>query len=205
MSSAPSDEQRLLRSLRNRAPGAFEELLDLYEQPVYRFVHRLLDDPSDAPDVTQEVFIKIFRGLGDFRAECSLKTWVYRIAVREAANRRRWFFRHRRKECSIEFREDENGFGERLADSRETPFEAVRRRERREIVAAALRQLDERLRAVVVMRDLEGISYQEIAQTLGVPLGTVKSRILRGREALKVKLKRQFPAEVLDGLVLQAE
>ncbi len=82
-------ESDLLVRLQGRRPGAFEELLDLYQQPLYRLVFRLLEVPSEAADVTQEVFIKVFLKLGSFRGDCSLKTWLYRIAVREASNRRR--------------------------------------------------------------------------------------------------------------------
>ena len=93
-----ADDRDLLQRLKNRRPGAFEEFLDRYQQPIHGFIYRLLDDPSEAPDVTQEVFIKVFLNIGDFRGDSSLKTWVYRIAVHEASNRRRWFARHRRRE-----------------------------------------------------------------------------------------------------------
>ncbi len=205
--SAPrSNEAELIRRLQCRYPGAFEELLDSYEQPVYRFVYRLLDDPSDAPDVTQEVFVKIFLKVGGFRGDSSLKTWIYRIALHEASNRRRWFSRHRGRELSLDFSSDGHGLnGHWFVDPQETPFDALSRQEQLELVENALRMIDSRLRYAVVMRDIEGMSYQEIADTLKVSLGTVKSRILRGRETLKKRLQREVRDTVPESCALQPE
>jgi RNA polymerase sigma-70 factor (ECF subfamily) len=181
-------------------------LVALFEQPVFRFVYRLIDDPADAPDVTQEVFIKIFRKIDSFRGDCSLKTWVYRIAINEAANRRRWFSRHRRNTVSIDDNENASpGDGGWFVDRRESPFDTVQRKQVMDIIQKCLRGIDPRLRSAVVLRDLEGLEYSEIANVLNVPLGTVKSRILRGREALKVRLQHELPAPVLDACLLQTE
>lgn len=199
-------DAKLLARLRQGSSQAFEELIDVYQGPVFGFVYRLLEDPSDAPDVAQEVFLKVYRKLGDFRGECSLKTWIYRIAIREASNRRRWFFRHRNREKAMDGEGEQDGFfWERLKDQGDTPFEALHRREQREIIAQGLRSMDERLRVALVLRDIEGLSYNEIAETLQISLGTVKSRILRGREALKQRLRRQTPELAPDGCVLQTE
>ena len=205
--SAPrSSEADLIRRLQCRYPGAFEELLDSYERPVYRFVYRLPDDPSDAPDVTQDVFVKIFLKVGDFRGDSSLKTWIYRIAVHEASNRRRWFSRHRGRELSLDFSPHGDGLnGHWFVDPQETSFDALSRQEQMELVENALRAIDSRLRCAVVMRDIEGMSYQEIADTLKVSLGTVKSRILRGRETLKKRLRREVWGTVPEASALQPE
>ena len=203
--TGPPDEQAgLVRRLKCRSTEAFDELLDCYQGPVYGFVYRLLDHSADAADVTQEVFLKVFRKIDDFRGDCTLKTWVYRIAVNEASNRRRWFKRHRRNETSME---DENGVQrwDWLRDPSASPFDTLQQRERSDLVQDALRDLDERLRAAVVLRDLEGLSYNEIADALEISLGTVKSRILRGREALKVALERRMAAGSLQGAFLQQE
>ncbi len=205
--SAPrlSDEE-LIPKLQRRYPGAFEELLDAYEQPVYRFVYRLLDDPSDAPDVTQDVFVKIFLKVGDFRGDSSLKTWIYRIAVREASNRRRWFSRHRGRELSLDSSLNGDGLkGHWFVDPQPNPFDALDRKEQMELVENALRTIDSRLRTALVMRDMEGMSYQEIADTLKVSLGTVKSRILRGRETLKKRLRCEVRDPVPEACALQPE
>ena len=205
---APScdDNADLLDRLRARRPGAFEELLDLYQKPIYGFVYRLLDDPADAPDVTQEVFIKVFRKIGGFRGDCSLKSWLYRIAINEALNRRRWFSRHRRAETPMDSVNGVSGpAAHALADKGESPFDLTYRREQMALVEQTLRQMDERLRCAVLLRDVEGHSYNDIAEMLQLSLGTVKSRILRGREALKRGLQRHLPAELPDGVALHTE
>ena len=92
------EDLRLIESLREGAECAYEELLTRFQQPVYTLALRLLNDPSEACDVVQEVFLKVFRNIGSFRGQSTLKTWVYRITVNEAHNARRWFFRHRRRE-----------------------------------------------------------------------------------------------------------
>lgn len=205
LQTGPPDEQAgLVRQLKCRSTEAFDELLDCYQGPVFGFVYRLLDHSADAADVTQEVFLKVFRKIDDFRGDCTLKTWVYRIAVNEASNRRRWFKRHRRQETPLE---DENGVQrwDWLRDPSASPYDAVHQREQRDLVQEALRDVDERLRAAVVLRDLEGLSYNEIADALEISLGTVKSRILRGREALKVAIERRTAGGALQGAFLQLE
>jgi RNA polymerase sigma-70 factor (ECF subfamily) len=192
-----TDDRDLLHRLQNRHPGAFEEFLDLYQKPIHGFIYRLLDDPSEAPDVSQEVFIKVFLKIGDFRGDSSLKTWVYRIAVHEAANRRRWFSRHRRREtCALQDDDSEIRLGRYLADEAESPFDATYRQEQRNLLRKVLRRMDERLRVVVILRDVEGLSYIEISETLQISLGTVKSRILRGRELLRSKLQQQVSSTI---------
>lgn len=200
----PEDpEAGLTRRLKCREAAAYAELIEKYEKPIYGFVYRLLDNPDDAPDVAQEVFVKVFRSIDDFRGDSTLKTWIYRIAVHEAANRRRWFSRHRRSEISIDAGSDEGASTwEWLRDGRQGPFEQLQHVEQLDLVEDSLRDVDERLRAAVVMRDLEGLSYNEIAESLEISLGTVKSRILRGREALKVALQRRMSG-ALGGARLQ--
>jgi len=205
-SAVITDDRDLLHRLKNRQPGAFEEFLDLYQQPIHGFIYRLLDDPSEAPDVTQEVFIKVFLNIGDFRGDSSLKTWVYRIAVHEASNRRRWFARHRRREVrGLDDNEHEPHLGRYLKDEGDSPFEATYRREQRALIEGALRHMDERLRTVVILRDMEGLSYNEIAEALEISLGTVKSRILRGREMLRSRLRQQVADTMPADAALQTE
>ena len=97
-----TEEAAIVAELKAGSEDAFYWLIAHYNQPVYSLVYRILDDPSDAADTTQEVFIKVFRGIKNFNADSSLKTWIYRIAVHEASNRRRWWFRHKFRETSIE-------------------------------------------------------------------------------------------------------
>jgi RNA polymerase sigma-70 factor (ECF subfamily) len=194
------EDEFLVEALRSGDDQAYETLIDIYQQPVYNLVHRLLDDPSDASDVVQEVFLKVFRNISSFRGNSSLKTWVYRIAYNEAWNHRRWFTRHKRQEVGLE-REDDNslGFRDVLPDPGRSAFEIVSDRETHALIEDALGDLNPAFRAAVVLRDIEDLSYEEIAEVLGVSLGTVKSRILRGREALKKGLtSRLKPEPALD-------
>jgi RNA polymerase sigma-70 factor (ECF subfamily) len=185
----PDQDAELLAELRAGSEQAFASLLAAFERPIYNFLCRLLEDPEDAPDVAQEVFLKVFRNIRSFRGECSLKTWLYRITVNEAFNRRRWFARHRRRETPLEQREEGSpSLADSLSDPRENQYDELLRRERIQAVERALGEIQDTFRVVVVMRDIEGLSYEEIAEILQTPLGTVKSRILRGREALKQKL-----------------
>jgi RNA polymerase sigma-70 factor (ECF subfamily) len=139
------------------------------------------------------VFLKVFRGIKHFHGESSLKTWIYRIALHEAANRRRWWFRHKAKETSIEPESESSGATEStiqmaLTDHADSPFDSVAHHEVQKRVEQELRKVPEPYRTTLVLRDLEEMSYEEIAEVLEVSLGTVKSRLTRGREALRQRL-----------------
>jgi RNA polymerase sigma-70 factor, ECF subfamily len=185
---ARSQEAAIVAELKAGSEQAYAWLIGEFQQPVYGLVYRMLNDPSDAADTTQEVFLKVFRGMKHFHGESSLKTWIYRIALHEAANRRRWWFRHKAYETSIEPGESENA-GEAmqaaLTDQAESPFENVAHDEVRRRVEQALREVAEPYRTTLILRDLEEMRYEEIAEVLEISLGTVKSRLTRGREALK--------------------
>ena len=180
-------ELELIEGLRSGVETAYEQLIAQFQQPVYNLVYRLLNDPSDACDVVQEVFVKVFRNIKAFRGQSSLKTWIYRIALNEAHNRRRWFVRHKRQE--VDFERDEPMAGpaleETLRDAGASPFELTLSGEAQVFLEAALQSLSPAFREAVVLRDVEDLSYEEIADVLGINIGTVKSRILRGREALR--------------------
>ncbi len=195
-SDARHDEEFLLQGLRAGVNEAYETLIDRFEQPVYNLVYRLLDNPADANDVVQEVFVKVFRSVGSFQGKSSLKTWVYRIAFNEAYNQRRWFSRHKKQEIGLET-ESENSinFQEVLSDPGRSAFDIASDHETHEMIQEALAELNPSFRAVVVLRDIEDLSYEEIAEVLQVSLGTVKSRILRGREALRKALTGRLKPE----------
>jgi len=184
----------LIRELRAGEEAAYESLLQRFQQPVYNLAYRLLNDSSDASDVVQEVFLKVFRNVGRFRHQSSLKTWIYRITVNEAHNQRRWFFRHRSREVGLDA-EPEQTRSRNVPDSERSPFDYAFDRERQELVENALAQINPLFREVVVLRDIEDLSYEEIAEVLQISLGTVKSRILRGREALKEGLTARLEPE----------
>jgi RNA polymerase sigma-70 factor (ECF subfamily) len=184
--------------LQTGSEQAFAQLIDRYHQPLYSLIARSLQDPADAADITQEVFLKVFRSIRGFHGEASLRTWLYRIALREASNQRRWWSRHKHQEialdapccshCAADAAGDAQSLGSTLADAGSSPFEQAAQHEIRERVEAALRQVPKAFRAVVVLREIEGFSYEEIAEILQVNLGTVKSRLMRGRAALRAVL-----------------
>ncbi len=189
------EEASVVADLKAGSEQAYEWLIARFHQPVYSLVARMIHDPADAADTTQEVFLKVFRGMGSFHGDASLKTWIYRIAIREASNQRRWWFRHKRRETSMDAPLSEAGEAgevtllDTLADPGASPFERLAHSEARARVESELRELPEPYRTAVVLRDLEELSYEEVAEVLGVSLGTVKSRLTRGRDALKKRLE----------------
>jgi RNA polymerase sigma-70 factor, ECF subfamily len=188
---ARTAESAVIAELKAGSEEAYSWLIGEFHQPIYGLIYRIVNDPADAADTTQEVFLKVFRAMKHFHGESSLKTWIYRIALHEAANRRRWWFRHKAQETPLDpiaHCEHEYGAEERLVDRGESPFEQFAHAEVRTAVENALRQVSEPYRTALILRDLEEMSYEEIAEVLSISLGTVKSRITRGRDALRKKL-----------------
>jgi RNA polymerase sigma-70 factor, ECF subfamily len=188
-----TEESAVIAELKVGSEEAYAWLVGEFHQPVYSLVYRILTDPADAADTTQEVFLKIFRGMKYFHGESSLKTWIYRIAIHEASNRRRWWFRHKSKETSMEPNDNaETSFSPEvnsaLVDKNKSPFDNAADHELHVQVEEALRKVPEPYRTAIVLRDIDGLSYEEIAEITQVSLGTVKSRITRGRDALRKKL-----------------
>ena len=192
--AAHEEDLALIAGLRSGEECAYETLIQRFEQPVYNLVSRLVDDPGDAADVAQEVFLKVFRKVGGFRSESSLKTWIYRIAVNEARNQRRWFMRHRGKEIGLESDSDAQGPQDWLSDPGRSPYQTAVDQETHALIESALQKVSPNYRAAVVLREVEGLSYEEISDVLEVSLGTVKSRILRGRESLRKHLVDRLQA-----------
>jgi RNA polymerase sigma-70 factor, ECF subfamily len=188
------EEAAIVAELKAGSEAAYAWLIGEFQQPVYGLVYHMVNDPADAADTTQDVFLKVFRGMKQFHGESSLKTWIYRIALHEAANRRRWWFRHKARETSIEPVETEGAGGSEsamqaaLTDRGESPFDNVAHGEVQRRVEEELRKLPEPYRTTLILRDLEEMSYEEIAEVLEISLGTVKSRLTRGREALRQRL-----------------
>jgi RNA polymerase sigma-70 factor (ECF subfamily) len=186
-----TEDAALVADLKAGSEDAFAILIAQYHQPLYSLIARSLNDPTDAADITQEVFIKVFRSIRSFHGDASLRTWLYRIALHEASNQRRWWSRHKKQEVTIDapLEQEEDGssvcLSAMLADEGNSPFDNVAQSEIRERVEAALRQIPEAFRTVVVLREIEGFAYEEIAEILNVNLGTVKSRLTRGRSALR--------------------
>ncbi len=168
---------------------SFDELFDRYNSMVFTLAYQILGDREEALDVAQEVFLTIYCKLDSFRGDSSLKTWIYSIAVHRASNRFRWWNRLRRRgtvsleehlstkpgqDCSII-----------LKSGIPSPEEALISMEQREQVTRLLQELPVEQRVAVILRDIEGMTYEEIAESMHISLGTVKSRIARGREMLK--------------------
>jgi RNA polymerase sigma-70 factor, ECF subfamily len=179
------DESELLSELQAGSETAFDWLVTYYHAPVYNVILGILGNPSDAADGTQEVFLKAFRGIRGFRHGSSLKTWLYRIAIREALNHKRWFKRHLQKNVSIDAEPQEGHAHIDIEDLCASPFEQLAAQEMQHAVQSALQIVPHVFRVAVILRDLEGFSYEEVAEILECSIGTVKSRILRGRRALK--------------------
>src|SRR5438128_1988927 len=188
------EDEDLVCSLRAGEEAAYEALLARFQQPVYNLAFRLLNEPGDASDVVQEVFLKVFRNVCHFRRQSSLKTWIYRITVNEAHNQRRWFFRHRSREVGFDDQPEQTR-KRPVADSAKSPFDYVFDREKHMLIEAALARINPVFREVVVLRDIEGLSYEEISEVLQISLGTVKSRIMRGRESLRDELTGRLEPE----------
>jgi RNA polymerase sigma-70 factor (ECF subfamily) len=188
-----AEESAIVAELKAGSEDAYNWLIGEFHQPIYSLVYRIVTDPADAADTTQEVFLKVFRGIKHFHGQSSLKTWIYRIAVHEASNRRRWWFRHKSREMSIEPMQTLDGMPaigirDTLIDEGDSPFESMLHEEIRVHVEGELRKIAEPYRTTVILRDLEGMSYEEIAEITQVSLGTVKSRLTRGRDALRRRL-----------------
>ena len=186
------EDSRILRGLRAGIEEAYEQLIERFQQPVYGLVYRLIGNQSDACDVVQDVFLKVFRGVASFREQSSLRTWIYRIAINEAYNHRRWFVRHCKHEVPLEHeREDEWRCLDYAADPGQSPYDQALESENRSLIEQALARINPDFSTAVVLRDIENLSYEEIADILQLSLGTVKSRILRGRESLRRELMQR--------------
>ena len=166
---------------------AFEVLVAEFERPIVRFLYRYLGNMEEAKEICQDVFIKIFRGLPYFQNQCSLKTWIYRITLNTVLNeKRRWYQRLKDRFMGLE------GISQTKLDSLPDPEMSLTMGERCKRVNLALRKLRPDHRAILVLRDLEGLSYQEISASLGLNIGTVKSRLARARQEMKDAVKDLF-------------
>lgn len=184
-----------LEHVNSKIDLTFEELFERYDSMVYSLTLRILGDREEALDVSQEVFLTIYQKIDTFRGESSLKTWIYRIAAHRAANRFRWWNRLRRRgSVSLEEHISKSPNSElfyNLKSDIQSPEEALLLQEEQTRIERLLHELPLQQRIAVIMRDIEELSYDEIAESLQVSLGTVKSRIARGREALKRHIQRQ--------------
>lgn len=182
-------ERALVDRCRQGDPEAFSRLVALHERMVFNLAVRLLGDTEEARDLSQDVFLKVYRHLGHFEGRSTLKTWIYRIVVNQSRNRQRWWRRRRgERSCTLEDLTPADEARALASDPRESPFERANLAERARRVQAALLEIPFHHRSILVLREVEGLTCEEIASTLGLPEGTVKSRLSRAREALKNQL-----------------
>ena len=186
-------EDQFLERLRSGDAAAFERVVAEHSGDVYALLYRLTTDPEEARDLTQETFLRAFQSIGRFRGDANLKTWIYRIAVNQARNRWRWW-RRRKRDVTVSLdatgERDEQPLSAILRDDDAIdPEQETLARERESHLREALLDLKRPFREAVILRDVEGFSYEEIAETLELSIGTVKSRLSRGRFQLRRKLE----------------
>jgi RNA polymerase sigma-70 factor (ECF subfamily) len=180
-----------VRRLQANEDAAYDELVRSYNASIYHVAFRMLGDAAEASDAVQDIFLKVFRNIGSFRGDASLKTWVFRIGISEILNRLRWWKRrHRLSTVSVDDDCSGNGSSIHLRDSAPSPQERLESREQEIAIQQALGRLSSDHRSIVVLRDIEGFSYIEIAAVLGISVGTVKSRLARARADMKKSLIR---------------
>jgi len=193
-------EEKLLERLRARDERAFNELVKAYERRVFGLVFRMLNNRAEAEDLTQEVFVQVFKAIGTFRGESKLSTWIYRIAVNLCKNRAKYLrVRHAGEQDELE------EMAERLPLSQARnanvaqvarPDEAMAGRQVEEIVRQAISEVDENFRECLILCDVEELSYEEIAEITGLPVGTVKSRIFRARAQLRELVEKKLGEKI---------
>ncbi len=186
-----AEECVFVARLKANEDEAYDELVRIYSASMFHVAYRMLGDTAEASDVVQEIFLKVFRNIGGFKGEAALKTWVFKIAFSEILNRLRWWKRrHRFATVSLDDDPGGNGNGHCIADSGPSPEQVLQSKEQEAAIQQALGRISSDHRSIIVLRDIEGFSYNEIADVLGVSIGTVKSRLARARSDLKKSLAR---------------
>ena len=187
-----STESEFIERLKAGESDAFDTLANRYASDIYGLLYRLTQDAEEASDLTQETFLSALKAISKFRGEADLKTWLFRIAINESRNRFRWWKRRRRDatiSLDVTIGESETPLSDTFSSDQPSPEESALSNERGKLLREALNELPDIFREAVVLCDIEGLSYEEIATTLEVNLGTVKSRIARGRDELRRKLE----------------
>lgn len=172
--------------------AAFEELISAYEKRAYNIAYRMMANEEDAKDMAQEAFIKIYKSIKNFREESSFSTWLYRIVTNVCLDEIRKRKRNNTLPLEINIESDKGAAHIEIGADKETPEDIFERIEKRQLILNAINSLNEDYKTVIVLRDIQGFGYEEIASMLSCSLGTVKSRINRARNALKDKLRYQL-------------
>ena len=198
-SGVNAEESLFVLRLKANEDAAYDELVRGYHASIFHVAYRMLGDAAEASDVVQEIFLKVFRNIGGFKGEAALKTWIFKIAFSEILNRlRSWKRRYRYATVSLDDNPSakRNGYNSPyVADSKPTPEEVLESKEQETAIQQALSRLSSDHRSIIVLRDIEGFSYSEIAEVLGISIGTVKSRIARARSDLKKSLMRYLSVQ----------
>jgi RNA polymerase sigma-70 factor, ECF subfamily len=195
-----AEEAMFVLRLQANEDAAYDELVRTYSTSIFHVAYRMLGDSAEASDVVQEIFLKVFRNIAGFKGEAALKTWIFRIAFSEILNRLRWWKRrHRFATVSLDDQQNGSGAGVAhvMASSSPTPEQVLQSKEQEAAIQQALGKLSGEHRSIIVLRDIEGFSYNEIADVLGVSIGTVKSRLARARADLKQSLMRYLSVQHL--------
>ena len=191
--SWPTVEAQFIDRLKHGDAAAFETLVHEWSGEIYGLLYRLTENSEEARDLTQETFLRAFQSINHFRGDSDLKTWIYRIAINQARNRWRWWRRRRRDSTVSIDSTDVDGCQSLVAtlraDSSSDPEQDTLAHERERALRKALSGLRQVYREAVILRDIEGFAYEEIASTLEISVGTVKSRLARGRQELRRKLE----------------
>ena len=184
------ESEDLVRAILAGNDKAFDELVGLNKRFVFNLCYRLLGDYDEADDCAQEVFIKVYRSIDGFRFESGFRTWLYRIAVNTCKNRFRSLeYRMGQKKVRLDMNEDEDVKTIEIGNERQSPSLALRRKELGRLIQEAVNRLPDEQKLVVVLRDMEGRSYEEIIEITGLKLGTLKSKLSRARLRLRESLK----------------
>lgn len=186
-----SAEAEFIEKLKIGEAKAFDTLVTRYSADIYALLYRITEDAEEAGDLTQETFLNALRAIKNFRGEADLKTWLFRIAINESRNRFRWWKRRKRDttiSLDATIGNSETTLGDTFSSNSKTPEENLLAKEREEKLRQALNDLPAHSRETIVLCDIEGYSYEEIATLLQINIGTVKSRIARGREELRKRL-----------------
>ena len=176
-----------VRRLQRGETDAFETLIRRHQKTIFNLVYRMLGDYDEAAEISQEAFLSAYRAIGSFRGESNFSTWLYRIALNHATTRRKSLNTRQQRNVSIETTEP-------VIDPHPGPAETMEKKELRERVQLALNSLEPDDAAVILLRDLQDVPYDEVARVLEIPVGTVKSRLYRARQALKTELASYFYA-----------
>jgi RNA polymerase sigma-70 factor, ECF subfamily len=190
--SRASAESEFIERLKRGEAAAYEELVAERSGEIYGLLFRLTENSEEARDLTQETFLRAFQSIGRFRGEADLRTWIYRIAINQARNRWRWW-RRRRRDSTVSLDATQGQSNQTLiatlAETSENPEQQTLAHERESALRSALQKVGRAYRETLILRDIEGFTYEEIASTLGINVGTVKSRLARGRQELRTRLE----------------